>query len=74
MLENNKKLIWIVISFVMGTFVIFSLGTLQLYFVYYHDWLLAFTNGFLIFSWWDMVKIAAAAGIYGQLVSKARES
>lgn len=66
-LLNFKKLfVWALVSLSMGAVVIFSLGTLQLYFVYYHDWALAFTNGFLIFSWWDIIKIVAAAGIYMQ--------
>lgn len=73
LLESNKKLLWVIISLFVGSLVIFSLGTLQLYFVYYRDWSLAFTNGFLIFSWWDVVKIMAVAGIYTQLVKRAKK-
>jgi biotin transport system substrate-specific component len=40
--------------------VIFSLGTLQLSLVWTHDLGAAFAQGFLIFSWWDALKIAAA--------------
>jgi len=43
--------------------VIFSLGTVQLNLVWYHDWQSSFSNGFLIFSWWDVVKLAGAASI-----------
>ena len=59
---------------VAGALVIFSLGTLQLYFVYYHDWKLALTNGFLIFSWWDVVKIVAATGIYLQFAKRRKDT
>ncbi len=47
----------------VGSLIIFSLGTLQLNFLYYHDWPSAFTNGFLIFSWWDALKILAGASV-----------
>lgn len=73
LLENRTKAAWIVVSMVAGLLVIFSLGTLQLYFVYYRDWSLAFTNGFLIFSWWDVVKIAAAGSIAHQLRKHPRD-
>lgn len=63
LLESQKKIGWILASMIVGSLVVFSLGTLQLYFVYYRDWMAALTNGFLIFSWWDIVKVAAAAGI-----------
>ena len=73
LLQSGNKLAWTITSFIVGSLVIFSLGTLQLYAVYYRDWMLAFTNGFLIFSWWDVVKIAAATGIYHQLRVKQKK-
>ncbi len=51
------------VSMLAGLFVIFTLGTIQLHFVYYHDLRASLTNGFLIFSWWDAVKAVSAAGI-----------
>ncbi len=53
----------LLLSMVVGLFIIFSLGTLQLYFLYYHDFSAAFSSGFLIFTWWDALKILAASGI-----------
>lgn len=50
-------------SMAVGLFIIFSLGTLQLYFLYYHDLSSAISSGFLIFTWWDAAKIIAASGI-----------
>jgi biotin transport system substrate-specific component len=46
-----------------GMVIIFTLGTLQLFLTFYHDLRLAIINGFLIFSWWDLIKIFASAGI-----------
>lgn len=43
--------------------VVFTCGTLQLRLTASPDWATAFTNGFLIFSWWDLVKLAGAASI-----------
>ena len=54
---------WMLISMFLGSFIIFSLGTIQLNFVYLHNWMNSFQAGFLIFSWWDGVKIVGAATI-----------
>lgn len=43
--------------------VVFACGTLQLRLTLLPDWGEAFRGGFLIFSWWDLVKLAAAASI-----------
>lgn len=64
LVQQNKSFLWSVVSMAIGLFIIFSLGTLQLNFVYFHDWSQAFTNGFLIFSWWDVLKLFAASSIY----------
>ncbi len=54
---------WMMISMIVGSLIIFSLGTIQLNFLYLHNWINSFQAGFLIFSWWDGVKIIAAATI-----------
>jgi biotin transport system substrate-specific component len=54
---------WMLISMVVGALVIFTLGTKQLNVVYLHNWMNSFQAGFLIFSWWDGVKIVGAATI-----------
>ncbi len=61
---------WSLLSMVIGLFIVFSLGTLQLNFVYFHNWSDAFRNGFLIFSWWDIVKLTAATVIYNRINAK----
>jgi biotin transport system substrate-specific component len=54
---------WMLLSMFAGSFIIFSLGTIQLNILYLHNWMNSFQAGFLIFSWWDGVKIVGAATI-----------
>jgi biotin transport system substrate-specific component len=54
---------WMLLSMSVGSFIIFSFGTMQLNFLYFHNWVNSFQAGFLIFSWWDGVKIIGAATI-----------
>jgi biotin transport system substrate-specific component len=54
---------WMLISMTVGSVIIFSLGTIQLNFLYLHNWIKSFQAGFLIFSWWDGLKIVGAATI-----------
>lgn len=68
--HQRPHLLSLILSMVVGLFVIFSLGTLQLNFVYLHDLSAAVTNGFLIFSWWDALKVFAAAGIAHQIMRR----
>jgi biotin transport system substrate-specific component len=57
---------WTFGSMIIGLIIIFLLGTLQLNLVYFKDWGASFASGFLIFSWWDLLKLCAATGIYHQ--------
>jgi len=61
--ELRSEYWWMLISMIVGSLIIFSLGTIQLDFVYLHNWMTSFQAGFLIFSWWDAVKIVGAAAI-----------
>jgi biotin transport system substrate-specific component len=62
----RRQFAWTLFSMFVGLLIIFSIGTLQLNAVYFHDWSAAFRAGFLIFSWWDLLKLSAAAAIYRQ--------
>lgn len=64
LLEKNTTLVRTVAAMALGLLVIFSLGTLQLKVVTGMSWTSALVSGFLIFSWWDILKLAAASGIY----------
>jgi biotin transport system substrate-specific component len=59
-----------IVAMSAGLFVIFSLGTVRLGFALYHDVVEAITQGFLIFSWWDVLKLSAAVTIYHRLSRK----
>ncbi len=66
LLNRESGFLWSVISMTVGLVTVFSLGTIQLNLLYLHDWSQAMRSGFMIFSWWDGVKLIAAAGIsYG---------
>ncbi|MGC8896908.1 MAG: biotin transporter BioY [Bacteroidota bacterium] len=69
------------VSFLTSLFVmlgadllIFAFGTSQLYATYFHNWWRAFEAGFLIFSWWDLLKVAGAAFIYTAPRLRKREN
>jgi biotin transport system substrate-specific component len=63
LLEQRKSFIWTLISMFIGLFIIFSLGTLHLNLIYFHNWSDSIAGGFFIFSWWDGLKLFAAASI-----------
>lgn len=64
LLSKSKSYFWIVVSVMVGMLIIFLLGTLYLNFVYFNDFGKAFSYGFLIFSWWDALKVIAVSSIY----------
>lgn len=70
LIANRKSYLGILASMAAGLFIIFAMGTLHLHFFILRDWMQAFTTGFLIFSWWDALKLIAAAGIYHQFVRR----
>ena len=62
----RREIWWTGVSMAAGLLVIFTLGTVQLYATYVHSWPQAFTSGFLLFSWWDGVKLVSATMlVYG---------
>jgi biotin transport system substrate-specific component len=65
--KGPMEFAWVLFSMFVGLLVVFSAGTLQLYFVSSRNWDEAFRMGFLIFSWWDFMKLIAAASIYHRL-------
>jgi len=65
--QRQNNIYWSLVSMFVGLFVIFSLGTLHLNIVYYHDWSKSISNGLLIFSLWDGVKMVAAAVIASKI-------
>jgi len=70
LLEHHKDLLWSLVTMAIGLFVIFSLGTIQLNFVYFHNWRETAKAGALIFSWWDAAKLVCAALLYHQIIGR----
>lgn len=71
LVQRNRSILWTAISMTVGLLTIFSLGTLQLFVFYDHDFADAFRNGFLIFSFWDMLKLGAAVLVRRRLLQRA---
>jgi len=69
----RKGYMWTIISMFLGLFVIFTLGSLYLNFIAIHNIQQAFVSGFLIFSWWDILKLTAAAAIYNEFAKRYRK-
>ncbi|MEW6509410.1 MAG: biotin transporter BioY [Bacteroidota bacterium] len=72
LVHRRKTLLWSFLSMAAGLLVVFSLGTLHLYAFTLHDAAAAFSSGFLIFSWWDMLKLGAAAMTYYEVSKRWR--
>ena len=68
--ERLRSLVGTVVSMAVGLVLIFASGTLHLYAFYLRDATLAFSSGFLLFSWWDLIKLGAAATIYHQVARR----
>lgn len=66
-IRMRRTLPWAFLSMGIGMTIIFLSGTIQLYAVVFRKWSDAFVSGFLIFSWWDMLKLSAAAMIYHEV-------
>jgi biotin transport system substrate-specific component len=67
---QRRSLPWTFLAMILGSLVIFLGGTLQLRTVVFTNWTDAFTSGFLIFSWWDVLKISAAAMTYHEVAKR----
>jgi biotin transport system substrate-specific component len=66
LVQEQKSFLETLLAMTIGLLIIFTLGIIQLNLVLLHDWGKAFASGFLIFSWWDALKLVAAATIYSQ--------
>ena len=64
---------WTLGAMFLGLVVIFVSGATFLNLFYLHNLSQALANGFLIFSFWDVVKLAAAAAIYNEVSKRYRK-
>lgn len=67
LINKKEHYLWTLLSVSAGLFIIFLLGTLYLNMVYINDFSKAFAYGFLIFSWWDALKVVAVVSIYRKI-------
>ncbi len=65
--------LWTMFSMFLGLCVIFIMGSAYLNFVALHDVQQSIMSGFLIFSWWDIVKLSAAAAIYAEFSKRYKK-
>lgn len=68
----RRGYLWTLGAMFAALLIIFSVGTLYLYAVSPYSFPQAFGAGFLIFSWWDILKLAGAAAIYNELSKRFR--
>ena len=65
--------VWTVFAMSLGLVMIFSFGTLYLNFTAVHNLQQSLMSGFLIFTWWDILKLSAAAAIYNEFSKRYRK-
>lgn len=70
--DLHRSLLWTTFAMSVGFLIIFACGTFYLNEVFVHNWQLSLTQGFLIFSVWDLVKLGAAVAAYRLWQSKRR--
>jgi biotin transport system substrate-specific component len=66
-IDLDESILWTALSMTAGFAIIFACGTAWLNAFFLHDWNASIAQGFLIFSFWDLVKLAAAVGVYRAL-------
>ena len=64
---------WTLLGMFLGLVVVFACGATYLNYFYLHDFRESMFSGFLIFSWWDMLKLSAAAAIYNEFAKRYRK-
>ncbi len=69
----HKGYVWTIVSMTFGLIVVFTIGSLYLNFIVLHNIQQAIISGFLIFSWWDILKLTAAAAIYNEISKRYRK-
>ncbi len=68
--EHRQSLLWSFLAMAAGLSVVFASGAMYLYAVYTHSLPAALNAGLLIFSWWDCLKLAAAAIIFSGVAQR----
>jgi biotin transport system substrate-specific component len=72
MVDQRRSLAWTFLAMAAGLVVIFASGTIYLYAFTLRNWDAAVKAGFLLFTWWDLMKLSAAAMIYHEVAKRWR--
>lgn len=67
LIRMDNSLTWTLFSMLVGLVFIFGCGTIYLNATLVHNWHVSLVQGFYIFSLWDIIKLAGAAGTYRAL-------
>ena len=70
LIRDRAGLLKILLAMGGGLILIFAAGTAHLYAFYIRNAAAAMNAGFLIFTWWDVVKLLAAAMTYHELAKR----
>jgi biotin transport system substrate-specific component len=70
LISMHRGVWWITLSVTIGSMIIFVFGTIQLNYILFHNWGSSIKSGFLIFSFWDIIKIVGAASISSYYLKK----
>lgn len=73
MVSVRRGYVWTLFSMFVALLVVFVSGSLYLNFTSIHNLSQAFASGFLIFSWWDILKLTAAAAVYNEFSKKFKK-
>jgi biotin transport system substrate-specific component len=69
----RRGYLWTLVGMFLGLVMVFACGATFLDLFYLHNVKVSLVNGFLIFSWWDMLKLSAAAAIYNEFSKRYRK-
>ncbi len=65
--------VWTLAAMFLGLVVVFTCGAAFLDLFYLHNVKESIVSGFLIFTWWDMLKLSAAAAIYNEVAKRYKK-
>jgi len=71
-IKADDSLLWTAMTMFFGFVIIFACGAFYLNVVFIHNLDVSMKEGFLIFSYWDLFKLAAAIGIYRAYAARLR--
>ncbi len=73
LVQIRRGYLWTLVGMFLGLVVVFGCGATFLDLFYLHNFKESMVSGLLIFSWWDMVKLSAAAGIYNEFAKRYKK-